>query len=121
VLPQLLHNLLEYTIQHTMYLSSRGVISNVSRPMSNVSQRCHQPLTLHTSPWLRNLEPIYYPFSYQLTDWFCSEGQHHLFPFHLLALPFGAWANVLSTTISFAVISTSFINEECLTTLSRLV
>jgi len=34
VLSQLLHILLEYKIQHTMYLSSRGVISRLLRPMT---------------------------------------------------------------------------------------
>ena len=34
VLPQLPHTLLEYTIQHATYLLSRGLLSNVLRPMS---------------------------------------------------------------------------------------
>jgi len=33
VLPQLLHTLLECGIQHTTYLSSRGLLSDVSRSM----------------------------------------------------------------------------------------
>ncbi len=33
VLPQLLHNLLDYIIQHTTYLLSRGLLSSTSRPM----------------------------------------------------------------------------------------
>lgn len=33
----------------------------------------HGPFKLHTRPWLQNLGPIHYPFSYQLTSWFCME------------------------------------------------
>ena len=33
VLPQLLYTLLECRIQHTTYLSSRGLLSDVSRPV----------------------------------------------------------------------------------------
>jgi hypothetical protein len=68
----LLHTLLEYKIQLTTYLLPRELLSDVLRPMSCIAT-VHQPRTLHTSPWVRPLEPTRYPFSYQLTDWFCWE------------------------------------------------
>lgn len=99
VLTQLLHTLLEYTIQHTTYLLSCELLSSLLRPMCYITVT-HQPLKLHTSPWLQHLEPIHYPFSYQLTSWFCSEvsttcyfphtlvplraSRYAFFPLHLL-------------------------------------
>jgi len=68
----LLNNLLDCRIQLTTYLLSRGLLSDVSRPVSCITT-VHWPLTLHLTPWERPLGTKYYPFSYQLTDWFCSE------------------------------------------------
>jgi hypothetical protein len=84
VLSQLLHNLLGYKIQHTMYLLSRGLLSRILRSVSTL----HSATTNH-SYCIHALgsDPsnnIHYPFSYQLTSWFCSESQHHLL---LLCLP----------------------------------
>ena len=45
VLPQLLHNLLDYTIQHTKYLLPRELLSLVSRLMTCVTAH-HNPLTM---------------------------------------------------------------------------
>jgi len=72
VLLQLPHTLLEYTIQHTTYLSPAGY-SVVFHDSCDASQQPQVPFILHTSPWLRNLGQMHYPFSYQLTGWFCSE------------------------------------------------
>lgn len=69
VLPQLLHDLLSHKIQHTMYLSSCGLLSRSSRSTYNV----RQPLELRTTPWLQHLGTIHYPFSYKLASWFWSE------------------------------------------------
>ena len=82
-LPLLLHTLLEYEIQLTTYLLPRELLSDVLRPMSCI-KTVHRPLTLRTSPWVRPLEPIHYPFSYQLTDWFCSEDSTTCFSLYAL-------------------------------------
>jgi hypothetical protein len=68
VLTQLLHTLLEYTIQHTTYLLSCELLSRLLRSvLTPPFDSLHQPLKLHTSPWVQPLGPIHYPFSYQLT------------------------------------------------------
>jgi hypothetical protein len=72
VLTQLLHNLLGYTIQHTTYLSSCGVIGHASRPVSNIATD-HQPLTLRSSLLVQPIRHEHYTFSYQLANWFCCE------------------------------------------------
>lgn len=87
VLPQLRHTLLEYSIQHTKYLSSCGLISHISRTMSKPS---HHPLILDRSPWLQHLGQLPYPFSYQLVSWFCSEvSTTCYFPLTQVPLPEG--------------------------------
>ena len=67
VLSQLLHTLLEYKIQHTMYLLSRGLLSRILRSVSCVSQR--MPLTTHTAytPLGATLRTIYTTLSH--TNW----------------------------------------------------
>ncbi len=106
---------------HHVPFASRATQSRFATNVTTFHNVSHQPLTLHTSPWLRHLGQIHYPFLYQLTDWLHSEAQHHLFAFHVLALPCGAWVHVLSTTISFAVISAGLMDEAYLTVPSRLV
>ena len=61
--------------------------------------RCHKPFILHTSPNLRKFGQIHYPFSYQLTSWFAWKSAPPV-TFHLLALPCGAWADILSHTLA---------------------
>ena len=87
VLPQLIHTLLEYRIQHTKYLLSRGLLSRSSRP---VCMRCHMTtnhshcgLALGSDPSDR----YHYPFSYPLASWFCCEvGTTRYFPPTLVPL-----------------------------------
>jgi hypothetical protein len=121
VLPQLRHTLLEYSIQHTKYLSSCGLISHISRTMSKPS---HHPLILDRSPWLQHLGQLPYPFSYQLVSWFCSEvSTTCYFPLTQVPLPF-RFKLVGQCSFHYtnvAVTSTGLINEGYLTVLSRLV
>jgi len=74
VLPQLLHNLLGYVIQHTTYLLSRGLLSRILRSVSpfHKSDATNHSYCVHA---LRcdPSDNIHYPFSYQLTSWFCVE------------------------------------------------
>jgi hypothetical protein len=72
VLLLLRHELLIHIIQHTTYLLPAGY-SVVLHDSCNASRQFHKPLILHISPWLQHLGQMHYPFSYQLTDWFCSE------------------------------------------------
>ena len=54
VLPQLLNNLLDCPIQHATYLLSRGLLSDVSRPMSTshdaATNHLHCILALRSDP-----------------------------------------------------------------------
>jgi hypothetical protein len=61
--------------------------------------RTHQPFKLHISPCLRRLGQIHYPFSYHLISWFVVRSAPPV-TLRLLALPFGAWAIILSTTLT---------------------
>lgn len=87
----------QYNTPRTFHLASYSVM---------FCDRCtnhrlaHWPLTLHFSPWLRCLGHKCYPFSYQLTSWFCKEvsttcyfsctlvplraSRYTFFPLHLL-------------------------------------
>jgi len=49
----------------------------------------HQPLKLHTSPWVQPLGQIRYPFSYQLTGLVLYRSQHHLLLFCNSGYPCG--------------------------------
>ncbi len=90
VLSQLLHNLLGYKIQHTMYLLSRGLLSRILRFMSSAyGFYSGHGLSTNHSYCIHALrsdpsDNIYYPFLYLLTSWYCVESQHHLL---LLCLP----------------------------------
>ena len=95
-LPLLLNNLLDYPIQLTTYLLSCGLLSRLLRPTYCIAT-AHQPRILHTSPWVQPLEPMHYPFSYQLTDWFCSEVSTTCY-FPHAQVPCGLSTCVLSTT-----------------------
>jgi hypothetical protein len=101
VLPQLLHNLLDYIIQHTTYLLSRGLLSSTSRPMYA------NPSLAPTSRWycvhaLRSdpLDNIHYPFSYQLTSWFCVEVSTTCYSLSACLTLAGTWADILSNTLA---------------------
>jgi len=74
VLPQLLHNLLGYKIQHTMYLSSCRLLSSISRPM------WLNPSTIHTALQLLDatLRIVILPFLIPTDKLVLCWGQHHL-------------------------------------------
>jgi hypothetical protein len=60
-----------------------------------------------------------YPFSYRLTDWFCSEAGTTR-TLHLPAFPCGRIGKCSFHYISIVVTSTGFVGEGRLATLSRL-
>jgi len=77
----LLHTLLEYRIQLTTYLSSRGVISNVSRLMSHASQHAPPPINIALQPLGATLRIITLPFLILAGKLVLYGGQHHLLLF----------------------------------------
>lgn len=71
-----------------------------------------QPFKLHISPCLRRLGQIRYPFSYHLPCWFVVRTAPPV-SLRQLALPFGAWANVLSTTHASMLPHPVFSDKDC--------
>jgi len=120
VLSQLLHNLLGYKIQHTMYLLSRGLLSRILRSVSCASQR--MPLTTHTAlqPLGATLRIITLPFLIPVDKLVLLGGQHHLLLFHYLRYPCGRLSRYPFPNTCFTVTTTGLISDRTLTGVSRL-
>lgn len=93
---QLLNDLLNHPIQHHTCLSS----ADYSTVFHDHCQS-FMPTTIHTAikPLFARLGQYHYPFSYQLTIWFCSEVITTCYS-PLTQVPFGLSISVRSTTIA---------------------
>ena len=119
VLSQLLHTLLEYKIQHTTYLWSRGLLSRLLR---SVFVLLH-PLTTQTAllPLVATPRTITLPFLILADKLVLYGSQHHLLLFTDSSSPCGLVSQCPFPYTCFIVTSTGLISERYLAVVSRLV
>jgi len=119
VLTQLLNTLLEYPIQHTTYLSSRGVISRFLRSVSVLLR----PLTTQTAYEPLGATPRTNHATLSHTCWQIGFVWKSAPPvtFHAPWFPCGPVDTHSSPYTCFTVTSTRLISERYLAIVSRLV
>ena len=126
VLSQLLHTLLEYKIQHTMYLLSCGLLSRLLRYVSGLGFRV-PPLTTQTAYKPLGATPRTNTLPFLIPVNWAGFVVRSAPPVTLyrLALPLmlsqALEPIILSTTPSVTVTSTGLISERYLSAVSRLV